>query len=537
METAIRWSSSSTISEQRFLIADVNGRTFKQYRVNTYDGDELRYDTLSTQRKVPPFRAFDWSPHDESLIAIGQWSGEATVLRLNDEAQPLALPIKHQRLCNAVAFGQNALLATGLERVRNDFCLNIWDINRSAATNQSPSSPRPGSRRQNAEPFRQLASSEAITSIKFFSQPDVLVAGVKGVCLRLYDLRENTGSPSLQLQTNCVHNIAIDLLDENYFASAAPTKDSIVQVWDRRAGAGSTAGALSSGLSESTQQGPVISYNSLFGHDQAASQSSVWSLKYCKSRSGILGALASNGACKVLETKKNYDALCNSQAPRSPSIFGSPDQPPQTISVQRIHKVKSVSHSEKSCNQEQTLIACFDFTNLGGPNGRPCVIIMRADQSIDIRELEGPPPTLCMSSMGSLVIGAGRRPHKAGKASDDNRPLDGMLRLISTDTGSAMHDPLQISKPNDLEMRSAGPIPDASDGKHHLSSYEAHEQLLQPCRKVAITDALMQLNIGRERCLGGYLFNCKKNGEIVAHDPWLQEMWAWIGREQKIRDF
>ena len=537
METAIRWSPSSTISEQRFLIADVNGRTFKQYRVEDYDGDEFRYDILSTQRKVPPFRAFDWSPHDESLIAIGQWSGEATILRLNDEAQSLALPIKHQRLCNAVAFGQNALLATGLERVRNDFCLNVWDINRSASTSPSPSSPRPGSRRQTVEPFRQLASSEAITSIKFFSQPDILVAGVKGACLRVYDLRENTGSPSLQLQTNCVHNIAIDLHDENYFASAAPTKDSIIQVWDRRVGVASTAGVLSSGLSESAQQGPVISYKRLFDHNHAASQASVWSLKYCKSRSGILGALASNGACKVLETKKNYDALCNSQAPLSPSIFGGPDQVPQAISTQRVHNIRSIPYCEQSRSQEQTLITCFDFSNLGGPNGRPCVIMMRTDQSIDIRELEGPPPALCVSSMGSLVVRGGRSSNKAGKASGDNRPLDGMLRLISTDKGSTIRNSLKLSKQNDLEVRSAEQISDGSDEKHHLSSYKAHEHFLQPSRKVAITDALMQLHVVRQRCLEGYMFHCKKNAEIVAHDPWLQEMWTWIGREQKIHEF
>lgn len=130
METAIRWSPSSTISEQRFLIADVNGRTFRHCRVDKFDENGLEYSALSPQRKVPPFRAFDWSPHDENLVAIGQWSGEATVLRLSDQARPLSLPIKHQRLCNAVAFGHDALLATGLERVRNDFCLNIWDINR-----------------------------------------------------------------------------------------------------------------------------------------------------------------------------------------------------------------------------------------------------------------------------------------------------------------------------------------------------------------------------------------------------------------------
>jgi hypothetical protein len=38
--------------------------------------------------------------------------------------------------------------------------------------------------------LRKLASSEPITSIKFFKdQPDTLVTGVKGQFVRIYDLR------------------------------------------------------------------------------------------------------------------------------------------------------------------------------------------------------------------------------------------------------------------------------------------------------------------------------------------------------------
>lgn len=526
METAVRWSPHS----QRFLVADVGGRAFKHYGIKHYDGVELLYETLSTQRKVPQFRAFDWSPHDENLIAIGQWSGEATVLRLDDE-KALSFPIKHQRLCNAVTFGHNALLATGLERVRNDFCLNVWDINRNTPTSPSPSSPRPGSRRQITEPLRQLASSEAVTSIKFFNQPDVLIAGVKGACLRIYDLREDVGTPSLQLPTSCVHNIAIDLLDDNYFASAATAKDSTIQIWDRRAGAASTAGTLSSGLSESLQQGPIISYKKPFDHNQKPLQASIWSLKYCKSRRGFLGALASTGTCKVFETKKNCGTLHDPQTLQFQSAFDDLELMPQAIVTQRIYNVGSSPYCDQSQIQDHEQIASFDFTNLGGPNGRPCALVMRADKSIDIQELDGPPPVLTFSSLGSLVAGQSKTLFKQQTIRADDNSLVDRLQILSANEGTGVDTSPELCKVTDAEPGISGCALSGTGEKKQLSSHESHERFAQLAGSITIAEALAQLTTTRRRCSAGYLFNCKKNVEIVAHDPWLQELWTWIGRE------
>lgn len=183
METAIRWSPTSTTAEQRFLLTDVTGKAFRLCRVTGFDGKNVEHEVLSTHTKVPSFRAFDWSPVDESLIAVGQSSGDATILRLGNDAAPetYSFPIRSQRYCNSVAFSTHGLLASGLDRVRNDFCLNIWDVNQRLAMKGSKGF---------MEPLRKLASSEPITSIKFFrDQPDTLVAGVKGQFVRVYDLR------------------------------------------------------------------------------------------------------------------------------------------------------------------------------------------------------------------------------------------------------------------------------------------------------------------------------------------------------------
>lgn len=182
MESAIRWSPSSTAAEQRFLSVDVTGKSFRLCKVTGFDGRKLRHEVLSTLADVPLFRAFDWSTPNENLIAVGQSSGEATILRLDADAkQTLSFPVRNQRYCNAVAFSAHGLVASGLDRVRNDFCLNIWDVNQRLSPAGSKGFP---------EPLRKLASSEPITSIKFFrDQPDTVVTGVKGQFVRIYDLR------------------------------------------------------------------------------------------------------------------------------------------------------------------------------------------------------------------------------------------------------------------------------------------------------------------------------------------------------------
>lgn len=183
MESAIRWSPSSSATEQRFLSVDVTGKAFRLCRVTGFDGRNIQHEVLSHLHDVPLFRAFDWSTSNENLIAVGQSSGEATILRLDaDVKQSLSFPVRNQRYCNAVAFSAHGLVASGLDRVRNDFCLNIWDVNQRLGPT--------GATKGFQEPLRKLASSEPITSIKFFrDQPDTLVTGVKGQFVRIYDLR------------------------------------------------------------------------------------------------------------------------------------------------------------------------------------------------------------------------------------------------------------------------------------------------------------------------------------------------------------
>lgn len=194
MESAIRWSPNSSTAEQHFLSVDVKRKSFQLRKVTGFDGRSLQHEVVSTLTDVPLFRAFDWSSSDENLIAVGQSSGEATILHLDgDTKKSLSFPVRNQRYCNAVAFSTHGLVASGLDRVRNDFCLNIWDVNQRLSL--------AGGSKGFPEPLRKLASSEPITSIKFFrDHPDTVVTGVKGQFVRVYDLRGWFGLVCFQIQ-------------------------------------------------------------------------------------------------------------------------------------------------------------------------------------------------------------------------------------------------------------------------------------------------------------------------------------------------
>jgi hypothetical protein len=544
METAIRWAASSTPYEQSFLVVDVNGHSFRRCKVEQYDGKGLQHTTLSMYSKGPPFRAFDWAPHDETLVAVGQWSGEVTVLRIDDSSPSISLQAKHQRLCNAVAFSRTGLLAAGLERVRNDFCLNIWDANQRLST---VSTPGGGSAKPFVEPYRKFASSEAISSIKFFAaQPEVLVAGVKGRGIRIFDLRESMANPSLNFKTDSVYNIAIDPLDENYFACAGAPKEAMIQIWDRRSGSPYTAGNTGSGSDPGAQQDhPVLEYRGQFKGSTTQAQkwngsgpmlSSIWSLRYCKGKSGCLGALSNNGDFRVFETKHSYSSTIEEyQASQHPE-YNIPITNENSLLTKRIHQMEDAYDNERNPRHEKERIVAFDFTNLAGSKGRPCAIILRGNQSIGVIELDGVPSALSVSFLGGVLVSKINNSNvRSGKPLTENELVTKTIRKIYPPQRGLIADTL-------ITLRQRGGImpnrqPDlATEPRNESlrSSRESHEHIFETQfidTKLSMEEALTLTTVARRRCAEGYLFDHKRNTEILRDDPWLQNLWRWIGRK------
>ncbi|KAK2776308.1 hypothetical protein FQN52_003499 [Onygenales sp. PD_12] len=533
METAIRWSPTSNADEQRFLYVDVAGRSFKLCRVTSGDSLGLNYDVISSHSRVPAFRAFDWSPVDESLVAIGQSSGEAAILRMDDESQnPVVFPIRNQRYCNAVAFSTQGLLAAGLDKVRNDFCLNIWDVERRLSVTSNRGF---GSDRQAVEPLRKLASSEPITSIKFFKdQPDTLVTGVKGQFVRIYDLREGPGNPSLQFPTRCVHNLAIDWLDENYIASCYPTNDASICIWDRRSGSRFTSTAIPS--SDSTQLSAALEFKNVIDP-----KSTIWSLRFSRTKRGCLGMLSSTGDFKAYDIAKEYVSEENRTSLEQALGRDSAKAYPEQIYTKTVREFRSLIPSHDRAADASQRVASFDFLNHSASN-EPSAITLLANKSVALFSLQSPPCPVDLSSQGVLARG--------GLAEHDSNfkfisPLIESTSKVSKVVRRIQEQAIPTPAPanggvvpkteskSDVNQQSSDSSTESSPPC--LSSRESREKSLSAGTfgsLLTVQDALTWMSIPRLRCIEGYLLDSGKNKQLLSDDPGLQELWDWIGRSR-----
>lgn len=157
-----------------------------------------------------------------------------------------SLPIRNSRSCNALAFCDTDpnYLAVGLDKVRGDCSLVIWDINTMypslslpAALGLSlPSRPQPqiprGEIPHRIDPkiLQQHASTEIVSCLSFLPQStNLLLAGISHRWLRLFDLRSSV--PSTTNVPSKVQGIATDPFDPNRFGCFG---DNVVTIWDAR---------------------------------------------------------------------------------------------------------------------------------------------------------------------------------------------------------------------------------------------------------------------------------------------------------------
>ena len=486
METAIRWSQNATKDRQTFLLVDVSGRSFRLCQVQQWNKHEIKYDIVSTHSRVPSFRAFDWSPTNEALVAVGQSSGEATVLRIDDGSQDhLSYSLRTQRLCNAVAFNTQNLLAVGLDKVRNDFCLHLWDVQQRLPV---PATKGLGSGKQQLEPLHKLASSEPITSIKFFqNDPSLLVAGVKGQFIRLYDIREPSPGAALQFSTRCVHNIAIDYADENYFASCYPVNDPSICVWDRRVG--SRQQSTSSSYVSTKQADVTLQLASLELRNTIDTPGTIWSLRFSRTQRGCLGTLSSTGHFKTYRLDHEHVS--------EQYTIGEPQSSvrDEKMYLDRVEDVQRAYHHPIEGREESQRIVSFDFITALGRDSQAAALALTGDGKIKSVHVQSPPEPVCFSSLGYFWRGE---------------------REIVPAASSLTVDENEIPQSSNIDRQEK--IDDAGASKQGRP----------------MADLLILLSQQRRRCHEGYLFDAAKNEALVSQTIWLQDFWRWVGRAENI---
>ncbi|KZZ92737.1 ubiquitin-protein ligase E3 [Ascosphaera apis ARSEF 7405] len=529
METAIRWSPTSTTSQQRFLYVDIAGKALKLCEVHEdCKRPVISYDVVSQHQRLSPFLAFDWWPYQESLVAIGLASGEAVVYRMEDEgASSIVFPVRSQRYCNAVAFSSHGLLASGLDKVRIDFSLQVWDVNQKLA---SPDSQ--GYRA--AEPLRKLASAEPVCSVKFFKDhPDTLVAGIKSGYVRIYDLRESNGNPSLQFSTKNIHNLAIDPLDENYIASCDPVNGGHISIWDRRAGAKFTPATMFS--TDGQQKAAALDYENVTGP-----KSSIWGLRFSPTKRGTLAMLSDSGDFKVFELGKEYvseeylSSFDQTMGHDSANAYARP------IYTRNTRSFPSPFSGTSQMDDDSQKVKAFDFLNLGTSNDAHAVTVL-GNKNVALYSLPRPHRPMSISSQGPLAYGCHSQddmsfkiiepsisPHFKISAEIENIRERSRSQLLRESIPLSL-TPLDEAK-NPLVVTLPNLIP--------LSRREQREKLLSVGlpRGLPVEDVLTWLSIPKYRCQEGYLPSNPQNTEIIAEDAGLVELWNWINRARARSD-
>ncbi|KAF1985276.1 hypothetical protein K402DRAFT_464592 [Aulographum hederae CBS 113979] len=526
MEAAIRFSPHSTSRNPRFLIVDVAGNRLQLCEIKSSKTSPATIKPLAVRDKLPNFTAFDWSKVTEPLVAIGSASGEATLINIHPD-QPFhgdstrSFSIKHQRKCNSIAFSSKNALAAGLDRVRNDFCMNIYDINASTSPGRD-------------EPYRKLASSEAVYSIKFFpSSPDELVAGVSRQYIGLFDLRDSVSTRVAQYTTRQVNNIAVDPLDENYFISAGSSGDPVVSVWDRRYASKMGGPSTPSGERPS---GAIIELRPAIDNKQA---SSIWSLRFSGEKRGCFGVLSSSGEIRIVEMAQHSVKPGLQTVPPNP-LGGTP-----WISdhyVRYSHNLAYPTYSHHHTQSSTSRLIAYDFIPRNDNEKHQSAIALRPNRDVEIRRVPCAPARINITAMDEIYV-ADSCIRRVGP-SEGHLPIAEELRRLQDEKYHQLLSPSLATGDNkdsapksssSLSMgnfghKSANAIPRLSSV---MSSRDMHEELLQmgfPQVRTSLTSSLKQLGIQRQRCKEGYLFDADRNKEIVKNDPWLVELWDTVQR-------
>ncbi|OAL40095.1 hypothetical protein AYO20_00513 [Fonsecaea nubica] len=520
MEAAIRFSQNSFPADpQRFLYVDVVGRSFKLCNVTKQSKRVFEYEAIHTTTKVPAFRAFDWHPVNEDLVVVGQAGGEATLLNIAEGQQDsLAFQVRSQRLCNAVALNSQNLLAAGLDKVRTDFCLNIWDFNQGLPTAGSM-----GFSKNHSEPLHKLASGEPITSLKFFQDdPSLLVAGVKGQFVRLYDLREPSIGNGLQFATRCVHNLAIDWLDQNYFASCYPTNDPSICVWDRRMISRLNTPQMGfTGGSHSENRQPELS---LELKSVVESPGTVWSVRFSKAERGCLGVLSSTGHLKVYKLGKDFSSQTYRVENDGRQDLSWETSTPQEIFLERAQDLERPYASAAAPKNEKPRVVSFDFTTATTNMRQSKILTLDGRGEVKLISPSPPPGPSPLCSAGYLCKGSHFIEQVTTSTPEPGTAIDQVRRRAQ---------PRNILRQTFKQSRQNKTIAETKR-MSSLDDQAWHADLGFYERDVPLADLVTLTSIQRLRCEAGYLLNPSQNKAIVSDSHWLQSFWAWVERAAKI---
>lgn len=335
---------------------------------------------------------------------------------------------------------------------------------------------------------------------------------------------DGAGNPSLQFPTRCVHNLAIDWLDENYIASCSTSSESTVCVWDRRVGSRLASPSVgSSGNSPDTSQtAAALQFKNVFDP-----KSTIWSLRFSKTKRGYLGALSSTGHFKTFDIAKEHLSEEYRSSIDETLGQGSFKNYPEPVYTKYVRDVCTpFDHPTRGCEEKERVVA-FDFLNLR-VSPQPSIIALDGHGRPQIITARPPCAPVDVSSQGVLACGVASSDsdiRTIHPMSEQISPVSELVKNIRTRVLSNSKESGITSnrKPTLSRVLSSEPIPSRENRERSLSLGTLGTLL-------TAKEALTLSTLGRFRCKEGYLFDESRNQEVVSDDVGLQDFWGWVDR-------
>eukprot|EP00658_Telonema_sp_P-2_P014043 TRINITY_DN15325_c0_g1_i4.p1 TRINITY_DN15325_c0_g1~~TRINITY_DN15325_c0_g1_i4.p1 ORF type:complete len:708 (-),score=86.97 TRINITY_DN15325_c0_g1_i4:133-2256(-) len=213
-------------------------------------------------------------PAQPLVLAAGSGNGKLALVNFASDGKIMKEFVpKCSRACNAVAWSpaQPALVAVGLNKLRQDCSTLVWDINSCSGAEAEAVSNTSLARRHESSstPLYNLGNCEGAASLCWSpdSYGQTLLVGTTYKWMRVYDLRTGGTSPTKAAiaHSKQVCGMCLDPLDGRRVATFS--EDGFVKVWDMR-------------MINSTKTTPVSIVN--------AGPSKIRQISWCPTRAGVL---------------------------------------------------------------------------------------------------------------------------------------------------------------------------------------------------------------------------------------------------------
>ncbi|KAI8647874.1 WD40-repeat-containing domain protein [Parasitella parasitica] len=530
-----------------------------------------------TQGKATIYSNSENSSSSSNLIRQQQQQQHQQQHQQQQKQYP-SLGVKLSRSSNVVSFSKTHphLLAAGLDKVRNDPCLLVWDVTRSIDSYcntptgaQTPTAtfgggggggggggvtrghsqhesrstianqwridnrdnfdidrPRssdmppistPGSSSRDQGPVRQYGSSEAISSCAWSEHANapLLVAGMGNKYLRVYDVRADASSSPLQFATKAVHGIVVDPFSS--YRVASYTEEGIIKLWDIR-----------------KNNDAILTLN-------AENKNSLSKIVFSQTQPGFLASLTKDAThidlWDIQETCSLQSAV-NSSVQKSSTASTStqlPQHSQQTSALQKLER--SASHTAL-----QTLAASHgDEDELSIPvlwKSRKTRSSVKKFASFTFIPYSLSPSKSVSDNILAIHTDGKFESVKVQEACQISwQPSGGMV--MTGKKGLLSYLPAFVDSKLDKKLASVQ-LDDGNnateDADQAIYQSDTREQLLPRqttitmCRDTALAAELDKdiSVVMRKRVLQGYSMDAAKNFGIVTKDRKLREVWTWM---------